>query len=140
MAKRIGAAMKSAMCRMPGSTLVLTVALLTGRNPYRTGFFYIAGRNTHLRNEEITLAEILRERGYQTSFWGKWHLSEIEKDRRDEPGPGDQGFDYWMGTTLNAFDGPANTKKFIKIPMSWIWFYDVDVNVRKKKHNELFKR
>ena len=33
-------------------------ALLTGRNPYRSGFFYIAGGKTHLRNEEITIAEI----------------------------------------------------------------------------------
>jgi len=31
----------------------------------------------------------------------------------NQPGPGDQGFDYWMGTTVNAFDGPKNAKKFI---------------------------
>ncbi len=88
-------------------------ALLTGRNPYRSGFFYIAGGKTHLRSEEITIAEILQGKGYQTSFWGKWHLSALEKERRDQPGPGDQGFEYWMGTTVNAFDGPANAKKFI---------------------------
>jgi arylsulfatase A len=55
-------------------------ALLTGRNPYRSGFFYIAGGKTHLRSEEITIAEILQGKGYQTSFWGKWHLSALEKE------------------------------------------------------------
>ncbi|MCP4313172.1 MAG: sulfatase-like hydrolase/transferase [Bacteroidetes bacterium] len=107
-------------------------ALLTGRNPYRSGFFYIAGGKTHLRNEEVTIAEILKEKGYQTSFWGKWHLSTLEKGRRDQPGPGDQGFDYWMGTTVNAFDGPANAKKFILNgePVGEVdgWYCDVIVD------------
>lgn len=107
-------------------------ALLTGRNPYRSGFFYIQGRNAHLKDEEITMAEMLREQGYETSFWGKWHLSALEKNKRDEPGPGDQGFDYWMGTTLNAFAGPENVKKFILNgePLGEIegWYCDVIVD------------
>ena len=89
-------------------------ALLTGRNPYRSGFFYIAGGGRHLQDDEITIAEALKTRGYENAFFGKWHLSTLEKGRRDEPGPGDQGFDYWMGTTVNAFDGPENPGKFIK--------------------------
>jgi len=88
-------------------------ALLTGRNPYRSGFFYIHSRRNYLRKEEVTIAEILHEKGYETGFWGKWHLSTLEKNRYDHPGPGQQGFDYWMGTTLNAFDGPENPGKFI---------------------------
>lgn len=88
-------------------------ALLTGRNPYRSGFFYIASRKSHLRAEEITLAERLRDQGYETSFWGKWHLSRLEKKHRDEPGPGDQGFDYWMGTSVNAFEGPGKVRSFM---------------------------
>ncbi len=107
-------------------------ALLTGRNPYRSGFFYIQGRNTHLKDEEITIAEMLREQGYETSFWGKWHLSSLEKNKRDEPGPGDQGFDYWMGTTLNAFGGPENPRKFIRNgePLGEVkgWYCDVIVD------------
>ena len=83
-------------------------ALLTGRNPYRSGFFYIHGRDTYLRDAEVTIAELLREKGYQTGFWGKWHLSTLEKTRYNHPGPSEQGFDYWMGTTVNAFDGPKN--------------------------------
>jgi arylsulfatase A len=88
-------------------------ALLTGRNPYRTGFFYIHSKDTYLKNEEITIAELLKDKGYETSFWGKWHLSTMEKGKVNHPGPGDQGFGYWMGTTVNAFEGPQNPKKFI---------------------------
>jgi len=46
-------------------------ALLTGRNPYRSGFFYIHGRDSYLKDEEITIAELLQNKGYETSFWGK---------------------------------------------------------------------
>ncbi|MDM4018421.1 sulfatase family protein [Roseiconus lacunae] len=91
--------------------------LLTGRQPYRSGFFYIHSRKTFLRDQEVTLAEILKTKGYETAFWGKWHLSTLEESDHGHPGPGEQGFDYWMGTTLNAFDklgGPRRPKAFIK--------------------------
>jgi len=88
-------------------------ALLTGRNPYRSGFFYIASGNTYLRDDEYTIAELLKTAGYETSFWGKWHLSELAEEGRNGPGPGEQGFDYWLGTTLNAFEGPENPKEFL---------------------------
>ena len=106
-------------------------ALLTGRNPYRSGFFYIQSRNTFLAQEEITIPELLKTKGYETCFLGKWHLSELNKNIRVEPGPGEQGFDYWMGTTHNAFDGPENTDRFIKndVPLGEVegWYVDVIV-------------
>ena len=106
-------------------------ALLTGRNPYRSGFYYILNSTTFLADREVTIAELLKEEGYETCFVGKWHLSVLEKDRLDHPGPGDQGFDYWMGTTHNAFDGPANTERFIrngeKIGKVDGWYCDVIV-------------
>jgi arylsulfatase A len=89
------------------------VALLTGRNPYRSGFFYIASEKTYLKDDEVTIAEVLKTAGYETSFWGKWHVSELEKESRNGPGPSEQGFDYWLGTTLNAFEGPENPKEFL---------------------------
>jgi arylsulfatase A len=107
-------------------------ALLTGRNPYRSGFFYISGGGTYLQNDEVTIAEILKAKGYETSFWGKWHLSSLEKGKRDQPGPGEQGFDTWMGTTVNAFDGPANAGKFIRngkaVGQVEGWYCDVIVD------------
>jgi len=41
---------------------------------------------------EITLAELLRERGYRTLMLGKWHLGETEGQT-----PTDQGFDEFLG-------------------------------------------
>ncbi len=88
-------------------------ALLTGRNPYRSGFFYIAAGKTYLKDDEYTIAELLKTAGYETSFWGKWHLSELEKEWRNGPGPGEQGFDYWLGSTYGAIGGPENPKVFL---------------------------
>ncbi len=107
-------------------------AILTGRNPYRSGFFYIHGKDTYLKEEEVTIAELLHDKGYETSFWGKWHLSTLEKNKMDHPGPSEQGFDYWMGTTLNAFGGPKNYKKFIRNgePVGEVegWYCDVIID------------
>ena len=106
--------------------------LLTGRNPYRSGFFYIASSNTWLKDDELTIAELLKTTGYETSFWGKWHLSELEEEWRNGPGPGEQGFDYWLGTTLNAFEGPENPKWFLRNgePVGEVegWYCDIIVD------------
>ena len=86
--------------------------LLTGRHPYRLGFTYLTNKTSFLRSEEVTLAEVLKERGYQTAFFGKWHLSLL--DDADQPDPGQQGFDDWLATTLNAFEGPENPLHFVR--------------------------
>jgi arylsulfatase A len=111
-------------------------ALLTGRKPYRMGFYYIAGGPIYLRSNEITIAEMLKKSDYSTCFVGKWHLSTLEKKKVNQPGPGDQGFDYWMGTTHNPFDGPANTKELIRngVALGQVngWFCDVIVDEADK--------
>ncbi|MBT8078693.1 MAG: sulfatase-like hydrolase/transferase [Gammaproteobacteria bacterium] len=81
--------------------------LLTGRNPYRTGIksWIPEASGIYLRGEEVTLAEVLREVGYDTAHIGKWHLnSDLGSD--SEPQPTDQGFDYYYGH--NAFQIPTN--------------------------------
>jgi len=53
-------------------------SFLTGRHPYRFG---VTGANTgHLPKSETTIAELLREEGYRTGFFGKWHLGTLTKD------------------------------------------------------------
>ncbi|MCK4678956.1 MAG: sulfatase-like hydrolase/transferase [Bacteroidales bacterium] len=71
---------------------------LTGRNPYRYGVYTY---HLPLKHEEITLPEILKDAGYRTGHFGKWHLGDIEKGKGKygEKGvygpPGDHGFEKW---------------------------------------------
>jgi len=51
---------------------------LTGRHPYRSGITW-AGRHA-LPTDETTLAEVLRENGYATAHFGKWHLGGLSKN------------------------------------------------------------
>jgi arylsulfatase A-like enzyme len=63
-------------------------SVLTGRNPYRTGV--PTANQGFLRPEEIALPEVLKEQGYATGHFGKWHLGTLthtEKDaNRGKPG------------------------------------------------------
>lgn len=82
-------------------------ALLTGRHPYRSGIrsWIPEGSGIFLRNEEITLAERLRDLGYATALVGKWHLnSDLGSD--EQPQPTDQGFDHFYGH--NAYQIPTS--------------------------------
>jgi arylsulfatase A len=102
-------------------------SLLTGRNPYRVGIYYLTGGGAHLRREEITVATLLRKAGYDTCFVGKWHLGDLEKN----PTPGDHGFDHWLATERNAFEGPENPTTFIRngTPVGQMngWYCDIIV-------------
>ena len=81
--------------------------LLTGRLPYRTGIksWIPEGSGVYLREAEITLAETLKDAGYDTALIGKWHLNS-DLASTTEPQPTDQGFDYYYGH--NAFQVPTN--------------------------------
>ena len=82
-------------------------ALLTGRLPYRTGIksWIPQDSGVYLRDEEVTLAEVLKDAGYSTAHIGKWHLNS-DLASPSEPQPTDQGFDYFYGH--NAFQMPTN--------------------------------
>jgi len=73
-------------------------AFLTGRIPVRTGIYdwIPPGSDMHLSAEETTVAELLRDAGYQTSMLGKWHLNGALD--ADQPQPDDHGFDHWYAT------------------------------------------
>jgi len=67
------------------------VAFMTGRQPYRNGMgntsVDISGFG--LADQEVTLAEVLSEVGYNTVHIGKWHMGDIK-----EAWPNHQGFDF----------------------------------------------
>jgi arylsulfatase A-like enzyme len=54
---------------------------LTGRHPFRYGVFHAnVGK---MEPEEVTLAEYLKEKGYSTGHFGKWHLGTLTNDEID---------------------------------------------------------
>ncbi len=69
-------------------------ALLTGRWPIRSGLTRVLDPGDHLGlpEDELTLAEALRELGYRTACIGKWHLGDRPRFR-----PSLHGFDSYFG-------------------------------------------
>ncbi|WP_218939686.1 sulfatase family protein [Lutibacter citreus] len=69
-------------------------SLLTGRMPKRVGVPAVLFPNskTGLPETEITIAELLKSKGYKTAVIGKWHLGHLKQFL-----PTNQGFDYYFG-------------------------------------------
>ncbi|MEI2727318.1 MAG: sulfatase [Verrucomicrobiota bacterium] len=69
-------------------------ALMTGCYPSRIGIMGALGPNSKvgISSNEVTLAEIVKSRGYATAIYGKWHLG-------DQPQflPTRHGFDHYFG-------------------------------------------
>ncbi|MGK0196775.1 MAG: arylsulfatase A-like enzyme [Yoonia sp.] len=62
-------------------------SLMTGRSYYRTGVIHTSRGGAKMAGEESTVAEYLRDGGYRTGIFGKWHLGDNYPMR-----PQDQGF------------------------------------------------
>ena len=88
-------------------------SILTGKYPARVGITdYIPGLKTEntkliapedmhqLPYAEVTIAEALKEAGYETFMSGKWHLGD-----EDEFGPDKQGFDIVHTRTTLGYRG-----------------------------------
>ena len=102
---------------------VSRAALMTGCYPIRVA--EVGNRKEGhpvLHPHEITMAELLRTRGYATALVGKWHLAGQGKNSRgrgtgpfrSELTPNAQGFDYFFGTPLhNGFTREVDLKRFV---------------------------
>jgi arylsulfatase A-like enzyme len=51
-------------------------SLMTGRYNYRTGVVDTYLGRSMMRPDEVTVAEMLRDAGYRTGIFGKWHLGD----------------------------------------------------------------
>ena len=96
-------------------------SVLTGRMAFRTGMrgvFTGAGGPCMIEKERLTLPQVLRNRGYETAMFGKWHVGmtffdqegkpinqnglpavqRIDYSRRIPDAPVHRGFDHFFGT------------------------------------------
>ena len=78
-------------------------ALMTGLYSHQAGVGHMVGNHGHpayqgyLNRNCVTIAEVLREAGYQTLMTGKWHVG-------SQPGqwPCDRGFDRFYGSNTST--------------------------------------
>ncbi len=80
-------------------------SVLTGRASVRTG---VPSHGYALRKQEKVLPQALKEMGYATGHFGKWHLNGLRGPgvpvlKDDTHSPGEFGFDTWL-TVSNFFD------------------------------------
>jgi len=100
----------SAVCSPSRATL------MTGRHHIRTGVYswiFDPEQRSHLLEREITLAEVLKQAGYATAHFGKWHLG-LPYGKYEKPTPDVHGFDYWFATENNALPSHHNPTNFYR--------------------------
>src|SRR5438552_16912 len=113
-------------------------ALLTGRLPPRNGMcgnrrVLFPDSKGGLPADEITIAELLKSKGYATACIGKWHLGHLPQFL-----PGKHGFDYFYGTSyVNDMDRVPTSpkgKEAYAAPKSEYW------NVPLMRNTEIIER
>jgi len=98
-------------------------SLMTGRYSLRTGVRDTYNGGAMMATEEITVAEMLKDAGYQTGLFGKWHLGDNYPFR-----PGDQGFDESLIHLSGGMGQPGDFTTFFKGDSSYfnpvLWYND----------------
>ena len=111
--------------------------LMTGRTPWRVGIHnWIPMMSPmHVAAEEVTVATLLRDAGYDTGHFGKWHLNGLF-NLPGQPQPGDHGFSYWYSTQNNALPNHKNPWNFVRngIPVGPQQGYSADLVAAETVH------
>src|ERR671933_1654975 len=82
-------------------------SLLTGLHPHQTGIGILTystgpeGYAGNLSRNSVTIAEVLRQRGYRCYLSGKWHVASSLTEPTDA-WPLQRGFDEFFGTIIGA--------------------------------------
>ena len=95
-------------------------ATMTGRYSVRSGLslVIVPGTSNTLADSEVTMAEILKEVGYDTAYYGKWHLGTEEQSL-----PHRQGFDKFYGipnTTDETLYVPTSSEAKVSLPEGFL--------------------
>jgi arylsulfatase A len=90
-------------------------ALMTGRTPTRVGVrnWIPDDSPMHLRQNEVTVATLLKQAGYATCHVGKWHLNG-HFNKATQPQPREHGFDHWFSTQNNAGPSHKDPNNFVR--------------------------
>jgi len=124
-------------------------ALMTGRYSNRVGVWHTVQGRSLLRQRETTMADVFAENGYETGFFGKWHLGDNFPYR-----PEDRGFshvvmhggggvgqtpDYWGNDYFNDTYCVNGTWEKFEGFCTDVWFREASTFIRRmKKGNKPF--
>jgi arylsulfatase len=98
------------------SCTVSRAALMTARYAVRSGATQPGG----ITLWEVTIAEALKQIGYRTALFGKWHLGGDRAEGRREPSQ--QGFDEFFGIPRTSNEAQTTIAQGLKEPgTSFIW-------------------
>jgi arylsulfatase A-like enzyme len=89
-------------------------SLMTGRCFYRTGVIHTSRGGALMHGDEVTIAEYLRQAGYATGMFGKWHLGDNYPMR-----PQDQGFDQTLWHKSGRIGQVPDAPNTYVDPMLW---------------------
>jgi arylsulfatase len=89
-------------------------SLMTGRYSLRTGVRDTYNGGAIMASEEVTIAEMLRDAGYRTGIFGKWHLGDNYPFR-----PCDQGFDESVIHLSGGMGQPGDFTTFFRRDSSY---------------------
>lgn len=96
-------------------------SLMTGRFSLRTGVRDTYNGGAIMAPEEVTMAEMLKNAGYTTGAFGKWHLGDNYPSR-----PNDQGFDESLIHLSGGMGQPGDFTTYFKGDSSYfdpvLWF------------------
>src|SRR5205809_2651369 len=93
-------------------------ALLTGCYPNRLGIHGALGPKSKvgISADEMTLAQLLKQKGYATAIFGKWHLGDAQQFL-----PLQHGFDEYFGlpysNDMTPHRYPGETRDYVKLPL-----------------------
>jgi arylsulfatase A-like enzyme len=122
--------------------------LMTGRYANRVGVWHTIGGVSILRKEEVTIAEVFKNNGYETAMFGKWHLGDTYPSR-----PQDKGFkytvahggggvgqtpDYWENDYFDDIYMENGKPKQYKGYCTNVWFDEAIKYIEEKKDKPFF--
>jgi hypothetical protein len=84
-------------------------SLMTGRYSLRTGVRDTNNGGAIMASSEITIAEMLKDKGYVTGIFGKWHLGDNYPSR-----PMDQGFDESLIHLTGGMAQPGDITTYLR--------------------------